>query len=84
MGYIVFDQFQTSKPFRGAGFIIICLTYHSECLLGCKRYSKYERKNGMLKIENCKNKSNMKIIKKMTKINNAKGGRTKKKKVKTC
>lgn len=45
MGYIVFDQFQTSKPFRGAGFIITCLTYHSECLLGCKRCSKYERKN---------------------------------------
>ena len=33
MGSIVFDQFQTSKPFRGAEFIITCLTYHSECLL---------------------------------------------------
>ena len=45
MGYIVFDQIQTSKPFRGAGFITTCLTYHSECLLGCKRCSKYKRKN---------------------------------------
>ena len=39
----------------------------------------------MLKIENYKNKSNMKINKKTrTKINNAKGGKTKKKKVNTC
>ena len=40
----------------------------------------------MLKIENYKNKSNMKINKKKTrtKINNAKGGKTKKKKVNTC
>ena len=45
IGYIVLDQFQTSKLFRGAGFIITCLTYHSECLLGFKRCSKYERKN---------------------------------------
>ena len=52
MGF-VFDQFQTSKPFRGAGFIITCL---------CKRCSKCERKKmGMLKIENYKNKSNRKI-----------------------
>ena len=32
MGF-VFDKFQTSKPFRGAGFIITYLTYHSEYLL---------------------------------------------------
>ena len=36
MGF-VFDQFQTSKPFHGAGFIISVLvpglTYHSGCLL---------------------------------------------------
>ena len=37
----------------------------------------------MLKIENYKNKSNMKK-KTMTKINNAKGGKTKKKKGDTC
>ena len=82
MGF-VFDKFQTSKPFRGAGFIITCLTYHSigaSDVLNTK-----EKKIGMLKIENYKNKSNMKINKNNDKIiNNGKGGKTKKKKINTC
>ena len=62
MGF-VFDQFQTSKPFRRAGFIYY-LSYLSLSVCWCKRCSKYERKKiGMLKIENYKNKSNMEINK---------------------
>ena len=45
-----------------------------------------KEKIGMLKIENYKNKSKYenKQKKTRTKINNAKGGKTKKKKVNTC
>ena len=68
MGF-VFDEFQTLLQVnrfaaRGLLVFITCLTYHRVFVGASDVVNAKEKKIGMLRIENYKNKSNMEINKK--------------------